>query len=120
MAKLAEASEAFNEAMKEIELEQEDHWNSLSKEDQIKCFCAVARRIYQGDIVDKGSYRHVLYNVFEFGPESYAQAQMAGYLAIHNAIYDAEHEGKVLEAFAKHLGNSDPAKAVSSFYEGYL
>jgi hypothetical protein len=119
-AKLNEISKGFNEVMKKIELEQEDYWNSLSKEDQIKCFCAVARRIYQGDIVDKGSYRYVLYQIFGFGPESYAQAQMAGYLSIHNAIYDAEHESKVLEAFAKHLGNADPAKAVSSFYEDYL
>ena len=120
MAKLAEASEVFNQAMKEIEADEEAYWNSLSKEDQLKCFCAVARRIYQGEIVDKGSYRHVLYTTFGFGPEAYASAQMAGYLAIHNAIYDSEHEGKTLEAFAKHLGNADPAKAVSSFYEGYL
>lgn len=120
MAKLAEASEVFNQAMKEIEADEEAYWNSLSKEDQLKCFCAVARRIYQGEIVDKGSYRHVLYTTFGFGPEAYASAQMAGYLAIHNAIYDSEHEGKTLEAFAKHLGHDNPEKAVSSFYKGYL
>lgn len=120
MAKLAEASVAFNEAMKEIEAEEESYWNSLSKEDQLKCFCAISRRIYQGEIVDKGTYRYVLYNTFGFGPEAYASAQMAGYLAIHNAIYDSEHEGKTLEAFAKHLGVEDPEKAVSQFYKQYL
>lgn len=120
MAKLAEASEGFNKAMKEIELEEEQYWNSLSKEDQLKCFCAISRRIYQGEIVDKGTYRYVLYNTFGFGPEAYASAQMAGYLSIHNAIYDSEHEGKLLESFAKHLGVEDPEKAVSQFYKQYL
>lgn len=120
MAKLAEASQSFTEAMNEIEADEEAYWDSLSKEDQLKCFCAISRRIYQGEIVDKGTYRWVLYDVFGFGPEAYAPAQMAGYLAIHNAIYDSEHEGKTLEAFAKHLGVEDTQKAVSSFYEEYL
>lgn len=120
MAKLAEVSEAFNEAMAEIEADEEHYWNTLSKEDQLKCFCAVARRIYKGEIVDKGSYRYVLYNTFGFGPEAYAPAQMAGYLAIHNAIYDAEHEGKVLKSFAEHLNHPDPNEAVSSYYGNIL
>lgn len=120
MAKLAQASEVFMEAMKEIEADEEAYWNSLSKEDQLKCFCAVSRRIHRGEIVDKGTYRWVLYDVFGFGPEAYASAQMAGYLAIHNAIYDSDHEGRVLEKFAKHLGVENPEKAVSEFYEGYL
>lgn len=87
---LQEISNAFNEAMKQLENESEAYWNSLSHDEQLKVFCAVSRRIHQGEIVDKGSYRHVLYSVFNFGPESYAQAQCSGYLSIHNAIYDGE------------------------------
>lgn len=120
MAKLGEFSEIFNQAMKEIEAEEESYWNSLSKEDQLKCFCAVIRRIHKGDIVDKGSYRYVLYNVFGFGPEAYASAQMAGYLEIHNAIYDSEHERDVLKSFAKHLNHPDPNEAVTSYYGNVL
>lgn len=78
--------ELFIEAMNLVEKDSEDYWNSLSKEDQLRAFCAVSRRIYQGEIVDHGSYRHVLYGVFGFGPEAYASAQMARYLEIHNAI----------------------------------
>lgn len=84
---LDEISKIFNEAMAEIEKDSEDYWNSLSKEDQLKAFCAISRRIYKGEIEDRGTYRYVLYDVFGFGPEAYAAAQMAGYLSIHNSIY---------------------------------
>lgn len=85
---LEELSKTFNEAMAEVEKESEAYWNSLSKEDQLKAFCAVSRRIYKGEIEDRGTYRYVLYDVFGFGPEAYAPAQLAGYLTIHNSIYD--------------------------------
>ena len=65
----------------------EEFWNSLTKEQQLDVFCAVCRRIYQSEITDKGSYRHTLYDVFKFGPESYSPALDAGYLTIHNRIY---------------------------------
>lgn len=94
---LQELSEIFNKAMKEIEEDQEQFWNSLSKEDQLKAFCAVSRRICEGEIVKRGSYRYVLYQVFGFGPESYVQAQDAGYLSIHNAIWTAEEFEKESE-----------------------
>jgi len=118
--KLNEISDSFNEAMEELKNEQEAYWNSLSKEDQLKVFCAVVRRIHKGDIVDKGSYRYVLYQVFGFGPESYAQAQMAGYLALHNSIFDGEHERDTLKAFAAQVGVEDPEQAVHDFYRGRL
>jgi hypothetical protein len=87
MAELSDISEKFQEYQKEEEQKQEDFWNSLSKEDQLKAFCAMSRRICKGELEDQGTYRHVLYGVFKFGPESYMPAQLAGYLSIHNAIY---------------------------------
>lgn len=81
-------SESFEEAMRLIETDQEEFWNSLSKEDQLKAFCAVVRRIAKGELKDRRSYRGVLYNTFGFDTSSYVQAQEAGYLAIHNALFD--------------------------------
>jgi hypothetical protein len=78
----------FMEAMKNFEDESESYWNSLNKEQQLQTFCAVVRRIYRGEIEERGTYRYVLYDVLEFGPEAYARAQMAGYLDIHNLIFD--------------------------------
>jgi hypothetical protein len=120
---LDEVSRIWNDAMQAIEQDSEQYWNSLSKEDQLKVFCAVCRRIYQGDIVDKGTYRYVLYNVFEFGPEAYAPAQLAGYLAIHNSIFDDEHDFKLLAAFASFLGQTtdEAGKNVGKFlHKQYL
>ena len=96
-----ELSELFNNAMNEIEQQHEEYWNSLTKEQQLAAFCAVARRIHQGELIDQGSYRHVLYGVFGWGPEAYAPAQLAGYLEIHNAIYAPNHDRRLLEEFCK-------------------
>jgi hypothetical protein len=116
MQDLSDVSDRFNSVMKLIEQEQEEYWNSLSKEQQLKAFCAVARRIHQAELVDMGSYRHTLYGVFGFGPESYGQAQLAGYLAIHNSIFTAEHEQDTMKAFARAVG-VDEAK-VDEFLRG--
>lgn len=94
---LNEFAISFSERMNEIENESETYWNSLTKEQQLKAFCAVVRRIHKGELEDRGSYRYVLYQVFGFGPEAYAPAQMSGYLTIHNALFDSEeakHESK--------------------------
>lgn len=83
---LEKLSSLFREAMEESEKESETFWTSLTHDQQLQAFCAVVRRIYQGEVVDKGSYRHVLYTTFNFGQEAYALAQYAGYLTIHNAL----------------------------------
>lgn len=81
-----EVSDAYGKIMKQIEQEQEEYWNSLSKDDQLKAFCAVVRRIVQGELRDKGSYRWVLYDVFGFGHEAYVRGMDCGFMALHNAI----------------------------------
>jgi hypothetical protein len=95
---LEEISRKWNEAMNQVEQDSEAYWNSLTKDQQLQVFCAVSRRIFKGELEDKGSYRWVLYDVFGFGPEAYAPAQLAGYLAIHNAIFTGD---EVDDAVAK-------------------
>ena len=90
-----EFAEAFNSAMKKIEENQEKFWSSLSKEDQLKVFCCVMRRLFDGEIKNPRSYRGVLYDVFGFSPEAYAQAQCAGFLAIHNSIMTDEEFSEI-------------------------
>lgn len=108
-------SNTYISVMKEIEQDQEAFWNSLSKEDQLKAFCAVSRRIWEGEIKVKGSYRYVLYNVFGFGPEAYIQAQEAGYLAIHNAIVDENYDRRLLEAFCKKYSIDNAEEKIVNF-----
>lgn len=78
--------EAYENAMKECEREEEDFWNSLSKEQQLLAFCAVTRRLKRGELDEQQSYRGILYGVFGFGMESYTRAQNAGFIELHNSI----------------------------------
>ncbi len=112
---LRDDSNFYMKAMKEIENEQEAYWNSLSKDDQLKAFCAVVRRIVQGELRDKGSYRWVLYDVFGFGPESYTQGMDCGYMAIHNAIMDEDHDERLLKAFCTKFEISDSDEKIKKF-----
>ena len=72
------------------EIEYDEYWNNLPYEDQLKAFYSVVKRIYRGEIKDKGSYRWVLYDVFNFGPEAYGLGMDCGYMYLHNAIFDGE------------------------------
>jgi hypothetical protein len=112
---LEDLSDIYVKVMKEIQEDQEKYWNSLSKDDQLKVFCAVCRRIFKGDIELKGSYRYVLYEVFGFEADAYAQAQDAGYLAIHNAIFTSDQEERLLAHFAKF--HDLPEDAVTRYYK---
>lgn len=97
----------------EVELE-EDHdkfWNSLSTDDQLKAFCSVMRRLYRAEIQERGSYRYTLYEVFGFGSESYVQAQISGFLAIHNAIWDGERLGDLLSKLEGRVVEALPEQA---------
>ena len=109
-------SDTYNEAMKSIEVQQEAYWNSLSKDDQLKAFCAVVRRIVQAELHDKGTYRWALYDVFGFGPEAYTQGMDCGFMALHNAIYADGHDQRVLKAFCKKNNIEDAEKKITEFW----
>lgn len=85
---LAALGQEFEEHRKQYEAECDEYWGNLSYEDQLKAFYSVCKRIHQGDIKDHGSYRYVLYDVFDFGPDAYGVGMDCGYMAIHNAIFD--------------------------------
>lgn len=119
MQELHEVGNQYMKAMDDIKQDREDYWNSLSKDQQLKCFCAVVERIVDGEMAGH-SYRGMLYNVFGFGTEAYAQAQMAGFLTLHNDMFSAQNEREVLESFARHNGIKNPEEAVSKYYMDIL
>ena len=93
---LAKIQASFKESMDEFKEESEAVWNGLTEDQRIKVFCAVSRRMYEGEIQKRGTYRYVLYDVFNFGTEAYLPAQVSGYLEIHNTLYAGiEHENCV-------------------------
>lgn len=90
---LSEAGQIYQEKAKQYEQDCDDYWANLSYEDKLKSFYSVCKRIYQGDIKDRGTYRWVLYDVFGFEPDAYGIGMECGYMAIHNSI-DAYVDGE--------------------------
>ena len=81
---------AYEEAMKKYDKNSEEWWDSLSYEDKLKAFYEVTRRIHKADVIDGGSYRYALYEVFGFDEAAYALGMRCGYLDIHNLIFDGK------------------------------
>jgi len=85
---LQEIQDAFREAKEIYDKEAEEYWNKLSYDDKLKSFYAVCKRIYQADVIDKGSYRHALYGVFEFNADAYVVGMNCGYFDLHNFLFE--------------------------------
>ena len=87
LAELHAMADEYNKAQEAVKEQQEQFWNSFTKQQQLALFCAVVRRIYQAEIVEKRSYRGTLYDVFGFDEAAYGLAIEAGYMTLHNSIY---------------------------------
>lgn len=96
-----EMTAQFEQSFKDLEQQQEEYWASLTKEQQLDLFCCVVRRMVKGEIDDNRSYRGILYDIFGWGPEAYATAQMAGYINLHNAIFKKERIHEILVSVLK-------------------
>jgi hypothetical protein len=83
---MKEFQRVYKEASEAYDKEAEAHWEALSYADKMMAFYIVTKRIHKGDIIDKGSYRHVLYEVFGFDMDSYIVGMDSGYFDIHNSI----------------------------------
>ena len=68
----------------------EEYWDKLSYEDKLKVFYSVVKRIHQAELVDRGSYRWALYDVFKFDMDAYGIGMECGYMELHNSIYTQE------------------------------
>ena len=103
-----ELHNSFQRWEQELEQDHDKFWNGLSKDDQLKAFCSVMRRLHKAEIEENSSYRRTLYDVFGFGPESYVQAQVSGFLAVHNAIWDGERLGHLIDKLEQRVVESMP------------
>lgn len=83
---LSDLSEIQEDIERQTEADMDLWWNGLSKDDQMKAFYSVVKRLVDGELTQKGSYRYVLYEVFGFGAESYMLGMMCGFMALHNSI----------------------------------
>lgn len=86
MQELSDISQKMEEYDKEVDIEMDEWWNAMSKEEQMKAFYSVVKRLVDGELVQKGSYRYVLYQVFGFEPDSYYLGMQCGFMSLHNSI----------------------------------
>jgi len=93
-------NDILEDAIEEIVNRQEKFWNMLTKDEQLDVFCSVVRRLKEAELNEFRSYRGTLYSTFQFGPEAYVLAQHAGFLDLHNAIWDAEQIKTAIHHFA--------------------
>jgi hypothetical protein len=116
-----ELTNSFQRWEQELEEDHDKFWNGLSRDDQLKAFCSVMRRLYKAEIEENSSYRRTLYDVFGFGSESYVQAQVSGFLAIHNAIWDGERLGQLIDKLEQRVveGLSEDAEEVKHIFNKF-
>ena len=89
LQELSNLGQEMEEIQEKYEADNDAWWNGLSEEERQDAFYAVVKRIHKGELVDNGSYRHVLYNVFGFDGEMYSQGMECGFMELHNSIYEA-------------------------------
>ena len=95
LQELSDISQEFEKAYKKHDVEMDDWWNQLAQEEREAAFYSVCKRLHQGELKERGSYRYVLYDVFGFDPGMYLQGMNCGYMALHNAIFDGEEFEKM-------------------------
>lgn len=83
LAKFTKEQEEFEKLYDE---KSQDLWNSFSEEEQLKLFYWVVKNITEGELVDKGTYRWILYDKFGFSEKSYGIGINCGFMRLHNAI----------------------------------
>ena len=86
---LGERREAQQAAHAEYEAKNDAWWNGLTKEEREDAFYAVIKRMYKAEVVDRGTYRWALYDVFGFDPGMYGRGMDCGYMTLHNMLFDA-------------------------------
>jgi hypothetical protein len=90
LQELSDMSQEFQKAQDKYEAENDAWWNALTEEEREDAFYAVCKRLYQGELKERGTYRYVLYNVFGFDAGMYMKGMDCGFMALHNAIFDGE------------------------------
>ena len=88
---------AWNETKKCQNAEDDAWWDSLNSDDKSQAFRQIIKLMYKAEVLDRGSYRYAMYDIFEL---DYGDG-LAHYMQLHNLI----HQG--LEAEQKPCKKDD-------------
>ncbi len=96
-------SSLIKENKQKQDQEAQDFFESLSQDDQIKVFYHVCRTIWLGELMERRTYRGVLYDMFKFGPETYCVGMDCGFFDIHNELFTAYSIDESLDDVLQYL-----------------
>ena len=74
------------EALEQYTQKAKEYFESLEMDNRLMLFFYITNVIFKNYFDGNGSYRGLLYDKFEFGPESYSLGCDSGMFTIHNAI----------------------------------
>lgn len=83
---LQKISESIEKGRLEYKRKSEEYWNSLTKEQQEMLFYVITSKLYNAEIVDKRSYRGVLYSEFGFDHSMYLVGMWSNFFDLHQHI----------------------------------
>ena len=90
LQELSDLAQEQESAKLRFESKVDSWWDNLTEQEREWAFYSVCKRIFKGEIADRGTYRYVLYDVFGFDKKMYTLGMDCGFMAIHNSIMDDE------------------------------
>ena len=94
---------AEENAILDYQKKAEEFFQSLDNDTKLLLFYHITNTIYQNYFNGKGSYRGLLYDKFNFGPESYSLGMDSGMFSLHNAISTPDELEERFQKLIKHL-----------------
>jgi hypothetical protein len=121
-----EYKEFLNTELKVIEeykQKAKEYFQSLEVDNQHLLFFHITNTIFENYFRDGGSYRGLLYDKFEFGPETYGLGMDSGMFSLHNAISTPneleERFQKLMKFLDLDLTNEQMISARNYFNQGF-
>ena len=115
--------EIEEKALAEYKQKAKEYFQALDVDNQYLLFFHITNTIFENYFKDGGSYRSLLYDKFEFGPETYSLGLDSGMFALHNAIstpYELDERFNALMKFLKiELSKEDLKSARNYFNNGF-
>lgn len=104
---LQKLREAWNAFEQQQAAEDQAWWDSLNYETKGQAFRQICKLIYQAEVIDKGSYRWAIYDVFGL---DYGDG-LNHYMALHNLIgFALDHQNAVSAGKNEKAEKDDKAK----------
>jgi hypothetical protein len=84
-------------------LKAKEYFDSLETENQHLLFFHITNTIFQNYFKDNGSYRGLIYDKFNFGPEAYSLGMDSGMFTLHNSISTPNENEEKFQKLMKFL-----------------